>query len=169
MATMYYEADANPELLKSKKIAVLGYGSQGHAHALNLRDSGHDVIVGLYEGSRSWPKAEADGLTVMTAEDAAKAADVIMILVPDHIQRTLYADAVAPNLAPGNTLMFAHGFNIHYGFITPPDNVDVVMVAPKGPGHILRNVYVEGEGVPPGARHRPGLCGRARLHPGRRR
>jgi ketol-acid reductoisomerase len=148
MATMYYEADANPELLKSKKIAVLGYGSQGHAHALNLRDSGHDVIVGLYEGSRSWPKAEADGLTVMTAEDAAKAADVIMILVPDHIQRTLYADAVAPNLAPGNTLMFAHGFNIHYDFITPPDNVDVVMVAPKGPGHILRNVYVEGEGVP---------------------
>jgi ketol-acid reductoisomerase len=148
MATIFYEADAKPELLKEKKIAILGYGSQGRAHALNLHESGYDVIVGLYKGSKSWPRAEEDGLTVMTGEEAAKAADVIMILVPDHIQRTLYAEVVEPNLEPGNTLMFAHGFNINYGFISPPDNVDVVMVAPKGPGHIVRDVYQQGEGVP---------------------
>ncbi|MFW6074185.1 MAG: ketol-acid reductoisomerase [Chloroflexota bacterium] len=148
MATVYYESDVNPEALKDKKIAVLGYGSQGHAHALNLKDSGYDVVVGLYEGSRSKERAEADGLTVLPNDEAVKAADVVMILVPDHVQRTIYAESVEPNLQAGNALMFAHGFNIHYGMITPPDNVDVMMIAPKSPGHILREFYEQGIGVP---------------------
>ncbi|HUG16186.1 MAG TPA: ketol-acid reductoisomerase [Thermomicrobiales bacterium] len=148
MATIYYEKDVNRDALDGKKIAILGYGSQGHAHAQNLRDSGLDVRVGLYEGSRSWPKAEADGFRVMTSAEASAEADVIMMLVPDHIQKRLYNDSVAPNLSDGNTLMFAHGFNIHFGHITPPDNVDVAMIAPKGPGHIVRDMFVEKIGVP---------------------
>lgn len=148
MATIYYEADANADALRDRKIAVMGYGSQGHAHALNLHESGYDVRVGLYEGSRSWKKAEEDGLKVMSVADAAAEADVIMILVPDHIQKKLYNEAIAPNLADGNMLMFAHGFNIHFGHISPPDNIDVAMIAPKGPGHILRDTYIEGVGIP---------------------
>lgn len=148
MATIYYEKDANPEALKSKKIAVLGYGSQGHAQALNLKDSGFDVRVGLYEGSKSWQQAEEHGLTVKTSADAAAEADVVMILVPDHIQKRLYNESVAPQMTEGKTLMFAHGFNIHFGHIQPPANVDVAMIAPKSPGHILRDMFKEGTGVP---------------------
>jgi ketol-acid reductoisomerase len=147
-ATIYYESDVEPELLKGKKIAILGYGSQGHAHALNLRDSGHDVVVGLYPGSKSRKAAEDAGLTVVSTEEAAQAADVIMILVPDHIQKKLYNESVKQHLVDGNLLMFAHGFNIHFGHITPPEGVDVAMIAPKGPGHIVRDMYVAGEGVP---------------------
>lgn len=148
MANIYYDNDADQSLLDGKKIAVLGYGSQGHAHALNLRDSGADVIVGLYEGSKSWPQAEADGLTVMSSSDACAAADAIMMLVPDTMQRAVYLEAVEPNLRPGKTLMFSHGFNIRFGQITPPENVDVSMVAPKAPGHRVRELYVEGVGTP---------------------
>ncbi len=148
MAKMYYEQDANLDLLSGKKVAVIGYGSQGHAHALNLKESGCDVIVGLYPGSKSWALAEAAGLTVMDAADAAKAADFIMILIPDERQAKLYKEAIEPNLSEGNGLMFAHGFNIHYGQIQPPTNVDVFMVAPKGPGHTVRSQYQEGKGVP---------------------
>ena len=148
MATVYYESDADRDLLKDKTIAILGYGSQGHAHAQNLRDSGYNVVVGLYEGSKSWPKAEEDGFTVMTNADAAKIADVVVMLVPDHIQGNVYQADVEPNLKDGDVLLFAHGFNIHYGIIEPSDKNDVVMIAPKGPGHILRDVYLEGIGVP---------------------
>jgi ketol-acid reductoisomerase len=148
VATIYYEKDASADLLKDKKIAILGYGSQGHAHALNLKDSGLDVRIGLYEGSKSWQKAESDGFTVTSSADAAAEADVVMMLVPDHIQKRLYNEAVAPNLTEGNVLMFAHGFNIHFGHIQPPANVDVAMIAPKGPGHIVRDMYTEGIGVP---------------------
>jgi ketol-acid reductoisomerase len=148
LATIYYENDAQPELLSGKRIAILGYGSQGHAHALNLRDSGLDVLVGLYEGSKSWPRAEEAGLPVMTSAEAVKAADVVMMVVPDHIQKKLYEESVAAHLTAGKLLMFAHGFNIHFGHIKPPTNVDVAMIAPKGPGHILRDMYVEGVGVP---------------------
>ena len=148
MATIYYESDVQTDALKDKTIAVLGYGSQGHAHALNLRDSGYNVVVGLYEGSKSWPKAEADGLTVKTSDEAVRDADVIMVLVPDHIQKRLYNESIAPNLTDDKTLMFAHGFNIHFGHISPPENVDVAMIAPKGPGHILRDTYVSGVGIP---------------------
>lgn len=148
MATIYYEEDVKKDALKGKKIAILGYGSQGHAHAQNLRDSGLDVRIGLYEGSKSWAQAEADGFNVMTSADAVADADVIMVVVPDHIQKRLYNESIAPNLSPGDTLMFAHGFNIHFGHITPPDNVDVVMIAPKGPGHIVRDMYVQNIGVP---------------------
>jgi ketol-acid reductoisomerase len=148
MAKMYYDADADMELLRGKKIAVIGYGSQGHAHALNLKESGLEVIVGLYKGSSSWSKAEEDGLTVMETEQAAREADFIMMLVPDEKQAKLYKEAIEPNLKAGDTLMFAHGFNIHYGQITPPDYVDVSMVAPKGPGHTVRSQYQEGRGVP---------------------
>jgi ketol-acid reductoisomerase len=148
VATIYYEKDVNRDALAGKKIAVLGYGSQGHAHARNLHDSGFDVRVGLYEGSRSWQKAEADGLKVMTSDRAAAEADVVMILVPDHIQKRLYNESVVPHMTEGKTLMFAHGFNIHFGHIQPPAHVDVAMVAPKGPGHILRDMYVEGVGIP---------------------
>ncbi len=148
MATIYYESDVQGDALEGKTIAVLGYGSQGHAHSLNLHDSGYNVVVGLYEGSKSWARAEEAGLTVKPSAEAVQAADVIMVAVPDHIQRRLYADAIAPNLDESKTLMFAHGFNIHYGHISPPENVDVAMVAPKGPGHILRDQYVAGVGIP---------------------
>lgn len=146
--TIYHEQDANPELIQGKKIAVIGYGSQGHAHALNLKDSGCDVRVGLREGSKSWQAAEEAGLKVMTVADAAKEADLIMILAPDEKQAEIYEQSVAPNLNSGDTLAFAHGFNIHFGYIKPPADVDVIMIAPKGPGHMVRRVYQEGAGVP---------------------
>jgi ketol-acid reductoisomerase len=148
MVNRYYEKDGNLSLLKGKTIAIIGYGSQGHAHALNLRDSGLNVVVGLYEGSKSRAKAESAGLRVLSTADAAKAADVIMILVADHIQGDLYHRDIAPHLTPGKTLMFAHGFNIHYKQIAAPEGVDVSMVAPKAPGHRVRELYTEGVGVP---------------------
>ena len=146
--TIYYDKDCNPDLIKSKKVAIIGYGSQGHAHALNLADSGVDVRVGLREGSKSWKKAEDAGLKVMTTEEAAEEADLIMILVPDELQAKTYADQIAPHLKSGDTLAFAHGFNIHYGYIKAPEDVNVIMVAPKGPGHIVRRQFTEGSGVP---------------------
>jgi ketol-acid reductoisomerase len=145
---MYYDADANLDLLAGKTIAIIGYGSQGHAHALNLKDSGMNVIVGLYPGSKSAAKAEAAGLTVKSVADAAKAADLLMILLPDEVQRTVYKNEIEPNLEPGNVLAFAHGFNIHFGQVVPPAEVDVIMVAPKGPGHLVRRTYEQGQGVP---------------------
>ena len=148
MAKMYYDKDANMEILKGKKVAIIGYGSQGHAHALNLKDSGVDVIVGLYEGSKSAEKAKKAGLTVKNTAEAAKEADVVMILIPDEKQAETYRKEIAPNLKSGAALAFAHGFNIHFGQITPPENIDVFMVAPKGPGHLVRRVYTEGAGVP---------------------
>lgn len=148
MAKVYYEQDCNLEVLEGKKIAIIGYGSQGHAHALNLKESGQDVIVGLYNGSKSWNKAEEAGLKVMLAADAVKAADVIMILVNDEKQAKLYKEDIEPNLTPGKALVFAHGFSIHFGQILPPKDVDVFLVAPKGPGHTVRSQYLEGRGVP---------------------
>lgn len=148
MATIYYENDADLSLLDDKKIAVIGYGSQGHAHALNLKDSGADVRIGLHPGSKSKAKAEADGLRVLSVADAAAEANVIMVVIPDPIQANVYEAEIAPNLNPGDTLMFAHGFNIRFGFIQAPDNVDVSMVAPKAPGHRVREVFKEGSGVP---------------------
>jgi len=148
MARMYYDSDANLDLLAGKTIAIIGYGSQGHAHALNLRDSGMNVIVGLYPGSKSAAKAEAEGLPVKSVADAAAAADLIMILLPDEVQRTIYKNEIAPNLKAGDALLFAHGFNINFGQIVPPADVDVLMVAPKGPGHLVRRTYEQGEGVP---------------------
>lgn len=148
MAELFYEDDADLSIIQSRKVAVIGYGSQGHAHALSLRDSGVDVRVGLAEGSKSRAKAEAEGLRVVDPATAAKEADVIMILVPDHIQRKVYAEAIEPNLNAGDALFFAHGFNIRFGYIKPPANVDVCMVAPKGPGHLVRREYVAGRGVP---------------------
>ena len=148
MAKMFYEKDTNLELLKGKKVAVIGYGSQGHAHALNLHESGIDVVVGLYEGSKSVNKAKDAGLEVLSVKEAAKVADIIMILVPDEKQAKLYKEEIAPNLNAGNALVFAHGFNIHYNQIIPPADVDVFMVAPKGPGHMVRRTYTEGSGVP---------------------
>jgi ketol-acid reductoisomerase len=145
---MYYDTDADPAALEGQRIAVLGYGSQGHAHALNLRDSGHDVRVGLPENSGSRAAARDEGLRLLTPPEACAEADVIMILTPDTGQRALYDQAIAPNLRPGNMLMFAHGFNIRYGLIAPPDGVDVSMVAPKGPGHLVRSTFVAGQGVP---------------------
>lgn len=148
MATLFYDKDCNLGLLDGKKVAIIGYGSQGHAHALNLKESGVDVIVGLYNGSKSWKKAEDAGLTVMTTEDATKAADVVMILLPDEVQATVYAKSIAPYLEEGNYLAFAHGFNIHFKQIVPPAGVNIFMIAPKGPGHTVRSQYVEGKGVP---------------------
>ena len=145
---IYYQEDCNLSLLEGKKVAIIGYGSQGHAHALNLKESGVDVIVGLYEGSKSWAKAEAQGLKVYTAAEAAKQADVIMILINDEKQAAMYKKDVEPNLEEGNMLMFAHGFAIHFGQIKPPANVDVTMIAPKGPGHTVRTEYQAGKGVP---------------------
>jgi ketol-acid reductoisomerase len=148
MANIYYDKDADLNLLKGKKIAIIGYGSQGHAHALNLRDSGADVRVGLYKGSSSWAKAEANGLRVLPVDQACAEADVIMVLIPDTSQATVYKEAIEPHLKPGKTLMFAHGFNIRYSQIMPPPFVDVSMVAPKSPGHRVRELYVEGVGTP---------------------
>ncbi len=148
MATVYYDKDADLSALAGKKIAIIGYGSQGHAHALNLRDSGMDVRVGLYPGSASWAKAETAGLTVKATADAAAEADVIMILAPDTSQATIYREAIAPALSPGKTLMFSHGFNIRYAQIVPPPGVDVSLVAPKAPGHRVRELFVDGMGTP---------------------
>lgn len=148
MARMYYDEDANLDLLAGKTIAIVGYGSQGHAHALNLKDSGLDVIVGLYPGSKSAAKAQEAGLTVKNVADAANAADFIMILLPDEVQKAVYKNEIEPNLAEGNVIAFAHGFNIHFSQVVPPANVDVVMVAPKGPGHLVRRTYEQGQGVP---------------------
>jgi ketol-acid reductoisomerase len=145
---MYYDQDADLALLDGKKIAIIGYGSQGHAHALNLHESGADVRVGLYEGSRSWNKCVADGLPVTTADEAAAEADIIMNLAPDTAQAAIYRQSIAPHLKPGKTLMFSHGFNIRYGQIIPPASVDVSMVAPKSPGHRVRELYQEGKGTP---------------------
>ena len=148
MAEIYYNDDADLAVIQDRSVAVIGYGSQGHAHALNLRDSGVDVRVGLAEGSKSRAKAEAQGLRVLSVADAVKEADVIMILVPDQVQRNVYRDEIAPNLKDGDALFFAHDFNIRYGYIQTPEGVDVCMVAPKGPGHIVRREYSDGRGVP---------------------
>ena len=147
-AKIFYESDCNLGLLDGKTIAIIGYGSQGHAHAKNAKESGCNVIIGLYEGSKSWAKAEAQGFKVYTAAEAAKQADIIMILINDELQAKLYKESIAPNLEAGNMLMFAHGFNIHFGQIVPPKDVDVTMVAPKGPGHTVRSEYQAGKGVP---------------------
>ncbi|NJK99350.1 MAG: ketol-acid reductoisomerase [Spirulinaceae cyanobacterium RM2_2_10] len=148
MARMYYDEDANLDLLMNKTVAIIGYGSQGHAHALNLHDSGVKVVVGLYPGSRSQAKAEADGLSVLTVAEAAQTADLIMILLPDEVQKSVYTAEILPHLSANKVLAFAHGFNIHFGQIMPPPEVDVIMVAPKGPGHLVRRTYEQGEGVP---------------------
>ena len=148
MAKIYYEQDCNISMLNGKTVAVIGYGSQGHAHALNMKESGVNVIIGLYEGSKSWAKAEKQGLTVYTAAEAAKRADIIMILINDELQADMYKKDIEPNLEAGNMLMFAHGFNIHFGCIKPPADVDVTMIAPKGPGHTVRSEYQAGKGVP---------------------
>ncbi len=148
MAKLYYGKDCNLDLLKGKTVAIIGYGSQGHAHALNLHESGVNVVVGLYEGSKSWDKAVTAGLKVEFAQEASKAADIIMLLVNDEKQAKLYKEVVEPNIKPGDSLVFAHGFNIHYGQIVPPADVNVFMVAPKGPGHTVRSQFVEGKGVP---------------------
>ena len=148
MARIFYQQDCDLQKLNNKTVAIIGYGSQGHAHALNLKDSGVHVVVGLYEGSKSWAKAESQGLTVMTAAEAAKVADIIMILINDEKQAKLYKESIEPNLTEGKTLAFAHGFNIHFGCIKPPKNVNVIMIAPKGPGHTVRSEYQAGKGVP---------------------
>ncbi len=148
MAKTYYDQDANFDILKKKTVAIIGYGSQGHAHALNLKDSGVNVVVGLYEGSKSKAAAESHGLKVLPVAEAVKAADVTMILIPDEKQADVYRSEIAPNLKEGSALAFAHGFNIHFKQIQPPANVDVFMVAPKGPGHLVRRTFVEGSGVP---------------------
>ena len=148
MARMYYDQDANLDLLAGKTVAIIGYGSQGHAHALNLKESGINVVVGLYAGSKSAKKAEESGLKVLTVAEASKVADWIMILLPDEVQKTIYKAEIEPNLSEGNVLLFAHGFNINFGQIIPPAFVDVAMVAPKGPGHLVRRTYEQGEGVP---------------------
>lgn len=148
MAKIYYQEDCNLSMLEGKTIAVIGYGSQGHAHALNAKESGCHVIIGLYEGSRSWRKAEEAGFEVYTATEAAKKADIIMILINDEKQAALYKESIEPSLSEGKVLMFAHGFAIHFGQIVPPANVDVIMIAPKGPGHTVRSQYKEGKGVP---------------------
>jgi ketol-acid reductoisomerase len=148
MATIYYESDCDPSALSGKTIAVIGYGSQGHAHALNNHDSGNTVVVGARPDSRAWNAASADGLAVATVAEATAQGDIVMVLVPDHIQAGLYRDEIAPNLRPGAMLMFAHGFNIRFGGITPSADVDVSMIAPKGPGHLVRRQYVDGIGVP---------------------
>lgn len=148
MAKIYYNTDCDLSLLDGRKVAIIGYGSQGHAHALNLKESGVDVVVGLYEGSKSWKKAEEQGLKVMTSAKAAAWADIIMVLIPDELQAKLYKEAIEPNLNEGDMLMFAHGFNIHFNQIVPPKNVDVTMIAPKAPGHTVRSEYQAGKGTP---------------------
>ncbi len=148
MARMYYDGDANLDLFKEKTVAIIGYGSQGHAHALNLKDSGVNVVVGLYEGSKSAAKATSEGLKVLSVAEASAAADLIMILLPDEAQKSVYLEEIKPNLKAGKVMAFAHGFNIHFGQVVPPEDVDVIMVAPKGPGHLVRRTYAQGEGVP---------------------
>ena len=148
MAKIYYNTDCDLSLLDGRKVAIIGYGSQGHAHALNLKESGVDVVVGLYEGSKSWKKAEEQELKIMTSADAAAWADIIMVLIPDELQAKLYKEAIEPNLNEGDMLMFAHGFNIHFNQIVPPKNVDVTMIAPKAPGHTVRSEYQAGKGTP---------------------
>lgn len=148
MSKIYYQQDCDIQKLDGKKVAIIGYGSQGHAHALNLKDSGVDVVVGLYEGSRSIEKAKKQGLEVMSVADATKASDIIMILIPDEKQKQVYESEIAPNLTAGKTLAFAHGFNIHFGCIVPPKDVNVIMIAPKGPGHTVRSEYEAEKGVP---------------------
>ena len=148
MATIYYDKDAKPEVIKKRKVAVIGYGSQGHAHALNLRDSGVDVRVGLHAGSRSRAKAEGAGLRVVDVGEASKEADLVMILMPDQTQRKVYTEEIAPHMTAGKALFFAHGFNVHFGQIKAPADVDVVLVAPKGPGHLVRRQYQDGRGIP---------------------
>lgn len=148
MARMYYDSDANLDLLANKTVAIIGYGSQGHAHALNLKDSGVNVVVGLYPGSKSTAKATEAGLKVLSVAEASAAADLIMILLPDEAQKTVYLEEIKPNLKAGKAIAFAHGFNIHFGQVVPPEDVDVIMVAPKGPGHLVRRTYTQGEGVP---------------------
>ena len=148
MSKIYYQQDCDIQKLDGKKVAIIGYGSQGHAHALNLKDSGVDVVVGLYEGSRSIEKAKRQGLEVMSVGEATKASDIIMILIPDEKQKAVYESEIAPNLTAGKTLAFAHGFNIHFGCIVPPKDVNVIMIAPKGPGHTVRSEYEAEKGVP---------------------
>ncbi|WP_068399374.1 ketol-acid reductoisomerase [Kribbia dieselivorans] len=148
MAEMFYDDDADLSIIQGRKVAVIGYGSQGHAHSLNLRDSGVDVRVGLAEGSKSKAKAEAEGLRVLSVADAVKEADLVVILTPDQVQRSVYANEIEPNLNAGAALLFGHGFNIRFGYITPKADADVLMVAPKGPGHLVRREYVDGRGVP---------------------
>ena len=148
MAEMYYDKDADLGLLKGKTIGVVGFGSQGHAHALNLKDSGCEVVVGLYPGSKSWKAVEESGLRVGSVREVAEQADILMMLVPDQVAKQVYEQHVADGLKTGNMLMWAHGFNVHYGQVQAPDDVDVTMVAPKGPGHLVRRVYTEGGGVP---------------------
>ncbi|HEY0675068.1 MAG TPA: NAD(P)-binding domain-containing protein, partial [Immundisolibacter sp.] len=145
---IFYDKDADLSLIQGKKVAILGYGSQGHAHALNLKESGVNVCVGLRDGSASVAKAKNAGLTVLAPADAVKAADLVMVLVPDEHQAQLYTDVIAPNLKQGGALAFAHGFNIHFGAIEPRADLDVIMIAPKGPGHLVRNTYTQGGGVP---------------------
>ena len=147
-AKIYYDQDADLGLLKGRKIAIVGYGSQGHAHALNLKDSGQDVVVGLYKGSKSWSRAEKDGLRVASVGEAARAADVVMVLLPDQSQRQVFEAEIRDGLAKGKTLMFAHGFNIHFNQVVPPPDVDVSMIAPKAPGHVMRDLFTQGPGVP---------------------
>jgi ketol-acid reductoisomerase len=147
-ANVYYENDADLGLIADKKVAILGYGSQGHAHALNLKDSGLDVVVGLYKGSKSWPKAEKDGLRVATVAEAAQMADIVMVLLPDQIHRQTFEESIRGALTKGKTLMMAHGFSIHFNQVVPPADVDVSMIAPKAPGHIMRDLFVQGPGVP---------------------
>ncbi len=148
MATVFYDKDADLGLLKDKLVAIIGYGSQGHAHALNLKDSGINTVVGLYKGSNSWARAEAAGLQVTTVEEAGRDADVIMILVPDQTAKSVWDESLKQNMAPGKTLMFAHGFNIHFNQVVPPKDIDVSMIAPKGPGHMVRDTFTDGSGIP---------------------
>jgi len=147
-AKIYYDQDADLSLLRGKKIAVIGYGSQGHAHALNLKDSGQDVVVGLYKGSKSWPKAEKDGLKVATVAEAAQMADIVMVLLPDQLHRQTFEESIRGAMTKGKMLMMAHGFSIHFNQVVPPADVDVSMIAPKAPGHIMRDLFVQGPGVP---------------------
>ncbi len=147
-AKIYYDQDADLGLLKGRKIAIIGYGSQGHAHALNLRDSGQDVVVGLYKGSKSWPRAEKDGLRVAPVAEAAQMADIVMVLLPDQVHRSTYEESIRGALGKGKTLMVAHGFSIHFNQMVPPPDVDVAMIAPKAPGHVMRDLFTQGPGVP---------------------
>ncbi|HZS31872.1 MAG TPA: ketol-acid reductoisomerase [Methylomirabilota bacterium] len=161
-AKIYYDQDADLSLLRGRRIAVIGYGSQGHAHALNLKDSGQDVVVGLYKGSRSWAKAEKDGLRVATVAEAAQTADIVMVLLPDQVHRQTFEESIRGALGKGKTLMVAHGFSIHFNQVVPPPDVDVAMIAPKAPGHIMRDLFVQGPGVPALLAVQQDVSGRAR-------